>query len=392
MTSYPGTARRDDHLAVAERSHGDLITGTKSGFAHRLDWERYLVLGRDLRHAFTLSWVEVKGEGHLGSAFGICVSILLVAACCSPGPHLFMLRRVDPVDVLAALGLEGSGWAAPVHGGAGVGFAEHAPVAPASVMKVQVALAVERLIATGRLNGCERRVMKASGRTPGPTGISLMRDEVTMSVRDLVVGMLTISDNAATDELIALAGLEQINQILSELGMKQTVIRSDLRQMLEDIAHDTGFCSYAELVAHDPAVEGPPSAGEIRQRIAHAPALDPAHGTRTTAAEMVALLQAIWNDRAAPAEACRRVRDHMSRQLVMNRIAPAFDSTVKVAAKSGALLGVVRNEVAVLTLSDDAAYAVAVFTRKDPANTASPAAIDAAIGQIARCLVDDLRR
>ena len=37
--------------------------------------------------------------------------------------------------------------------------------------------------------------------------------------------------------------------------MKQTVIRSDLRQMLEDIAHDTGLCSYAEPVAHDPAVD-----------------------------------------------------------------------------------------------------------------------------------------
>lgn len=298
---------------------------------------------------------------------------------------------VDPRDVLVALGLDGSACAAPVHGDGRVGFAEHALVAPASVMKVQVALAVESLVASGRLNGSERRVLKASGRTPGPTGISLMRDEVTMSVRDLVVAMLTISDNAATDELIALVGLGQINQIVSDLGMKQTVIRSDLRQTLDGIARDADFASYAELVAHDPAVDGPPSADEIKRQIGQAAGLDPARGTHTTAAEMVALLQAVWSDRAAPAEACRRIRDVMGRQLVMNRIASGFDGTVKVAAKSGALLGVVRNEVGVVTFPDGAAYVVAVFTRKDPANAAAPAAIDTAIGQIASCLVNELR-
>lgn len=307
------------------------------------------------------------------------------------GPQLADTSVVDPRDVLAAVGLDGSACAAPVAGGRRVGFAEHTLVAPASVMKVQVALAVESLIATGRLNGSERRTMRASVRTPGPTGISLMRDEVTMSVRDLVVAMLTISDNAATDELIALVGLGQVNQIVVDLGLKRTVIRSDLGKMLDDIARDAGFAAYADLVAHDPAVDGAPSADEIRRRIGHGAALDPARGTRTTAAEMVALMQAIWSDRAAPAEACRRVRDAMSRQLVMTRIASGFDSTVKVAAKSGALLGVVRNEVAVVTFPDRAAYAVAVFTRKDPANTAAPAAIDTAIGQIAGCLVNELR-
>lgn len=42
--------------------------------------------------------------------------------------------------------------------------------------------------------------MRSEGRTPGPIGISLMRDEVSTSVRDLVVAMLTVSDNVATDE------------------------------------------------------------------------------------------------------------------------------------------------------------------------------------------------
>ena len=78
---------------------------------------------------------------------------------------------------------------------------------------------------------------------------------------------------------------------------------------------------------------------------------------------MVGLLQAIWSDAAAPAQACRRVREAMGRQLAMTRIASGFDDTVQ----------------------------VAVFTRKDPGSVAQPGAIDAAIGRIARSLVDELR-
>lgn len=278
-------------------------------------------------------------------------------------PAFVNTSAVDALDVVAALGLRGSWYAAPVGGGTGIGLAEHALVSPASVMKVQVALAVETLVATGRLDGSERRVMLPAGRTPGPTGISLMLDEVTMSVRDLVLGMLTISDNAATDELIGLVGLEQLNWLLTQFGMERTVISSDLRQMLEQIATDAGFATYAALVEHDPTVNGPPSADEIRHRVAQATALDPTRATRTTAAEMVALLQAIWSDAAAPAQACRRVREAMGRQLAMTRIASGFDHTVQ----------------------------VAVFTRKDPGSVAQPGAIDAAIGRIARSLVDELR-
>lgn len=81
----------------------------------------------------------------------------------------------------------------------------------------------------------------------------------------------------------------------------------------------------------------------------------------------------------------------MSRQLTRNRIASGFDNSVKVAAKSGALLGVVRNEVGVVSFPDGSAYAVAVFIRKRPDNATEPATIDAAIGQVARVLVGELR-
>jgi beta-lactamase class A len=62
-----------------------------------------------------------------------------------------------------------------------------------------------------------------------------------------------------------------------------------------------------------------------------------------------------------------------------------------VAAKSGGLLGIVRNEAGVVTFPDGAAYAVAVFTRCTTETTTDPALIDAGIGRIARALIDRLR-
>ena len=61
-----------------------------------------------------------------------------------------------------------------------------------------------------------------------------------------------------------------------------------------------------------------------------------------------------------------------------------------VAAKSGALLKVVRNEVGVVSYLDGSAFAVAVFTRQHHDNEFDATQVDAAIGQVARSLVEDL--
>jgi beta-lactamase class A len=112
---------------------------------------------------------------------------------------------------------------------------------------------------------------------------------------------------------------------------------------------------------------------------------------RTTPRDMTTLLRAIWQDEAGPAAACARVRFLMARQLSRARIASGFGPDAAIAAKSGALLGLVRNEVGVVTLPSGPAVAVAVFTRT-PDGDADPRHIDAAVGQAAAIAVEALRR
>jgi beta-lactamase class A len=130
-------------------------------------------------------------------------------------------------------------------------------------------------------------------------GISLLRDEVRMSVRDLVTLMLTISDNVATDELIALVGVDRINQLTAGLGLTATRITGDLRSLLDDMADEAGFADYPALAAHDQTAAPSPSLAQVRLRLDGSSALDPTRGWSTTAAGTVRLLQAIWTDTAA---------------------------------------------------------------------------------------------
>jgi beta-lactamase class A len=78
---------------------------------------------------------------------------------------------------------------------------------------------------------------------------------------------------------------------------------------------------------------------------------------------MATLLQQIWRDEAGPADGCAQIRQLMARQVARNRLAAAFGDGISVAAKSGSLLAVVRNEIGVVEYPDGARYAVAVFTR-----------------------------
>lgn len=291
---------------------------------------------------------------------------------------------------LAELGLSGAAYAVRVADGHGEGFNGDDLVSPASVMKIQIALAVENAIASGQLDGAALRILSPERRTPGPVGISLMRNEVTMSISDLVVAMLTISDNVATDELLDVVGIDEVNRVTRELGLEHTLITSSLQGALDDLAGEAGFRDYAALTAYEPG-DGGPTEEELDATVHASAVLNPARGTRTTAAETVRLLQAIWKDEAGPAEACRRVRWSMARQLTRDRIASAFAAPASVAAKSGGLLGVVRNEAAVVTFPGGDAYAVAVFTRRRADSRVDPGTVNRTIGEIARDLISRLR-
>jgi len=290
-------------------------------------------------------------------------------------------------EIFERAGCRGFLHAMTVDGRREVGLLPDDPVVPASVVKVLVALEAETRMADGRLDPVERVEVSA---IPGPVGFSLFQDHVELSVRDLVVIMLTISDNVATDALLDLVGLESVNAAATRLGLSDTQVGSNLRDLVDSIAEDAGFESWKAFqgwVAEEPA---PDALSAAQVRIWGSRALRTDAATRTTARDMTRLLRAIWTDQAGPPRACARVRELMARQLTRNRVASGFGLGVSVAAKSGGLMGVVRNEVAVVTFPDEPPYAVAVFTRTDRPHV-DERIVNAAIGEAAARAVAALR-
>ena len=275
-------------------------------------------------------------------------------------------------------------------------FALHADrqVVAASVIKVLIALEAETRFADGRLDPRERVVLRAGARTLGPTGFSLYDDDVEVSLRDMVVAMLTISDNPVTDALLDRVGINGANATAARLGLTGTAVAADLRTSIDSLGQGAGFAGWAEMTAWS---QGPHSPEEMRRAVRgmrSSAALTPELANRTTPRDMVTLLRLIWSDQAGPAPACERVRRIMARQLTRHRLASGFRPPARVAAKSGSLVGVVRGEVGVIQYPDGRGYAAAVFTRarlRQPGEYGhNEARMSAVIGTTAAAAVDAL--
>lgn len=291
--------------------------------------------------------------------------------------------------IFADAGCVGTLCAQDATGGREVGVSPDQPVVAASVIKVLVAVEVERQIADGRLDPSQRMRLAARSRTPGPVGFSLYDDDVEVSARDLLVPMLTISDNVATDALLAQVGIASCNATAIELGLRQTVIEQDLRATVDAIGQAAGFAGWDGLVAWSAESHTAAEEAVVQERVESAPPMQARTATRTTARDMCRLLRLIWTDQAATEDGSRHIRALMARQLTRHRLASAFPTPARVSAKSGGLLGVYRNEIGVIAYPDGRWYTVAIFTRATSPGS-DEGAINAAIGQAAARAIERL--
>lgn len=239
------------------------------------------------------------------------------------------------------------------------------PAVSASVVKVSIALETLTAFTDGRLDPAAVVELPAEDRTPGPTGLSASPADARAGLGELATPMLTISDNEAADVLLRRVGIAAVNTRSRALGLNDSVIVSDLRTMIASLAHDTGFPDWAAMTAWTDADQAPDALASFLSRLVAARALDPIKATRTTAADTAQLLRLVWRGQAGPADVCTRLRALLAGQVSRTRIASGFPPDVRVAAKSGSLMGVVRNEAAIVTDPDDRSWAVAVFTPAD---------------------------
>jgi beta-lactamase class A len=281
------------------------------------------------------------------------------------------------MDVFQQAGATGYIHAHDLDSGAEVGYRPDDPVVLASTFKIPVLLDLACRAVAGEIDLCERVRVPPADRIFGPTGISALYDEVELSVRDLAVSMMSVSDNAATDVLMAKLGCGQIQSRLQNLGLKRMRLDGDCRHIFSSITKDIGVTTAEEF------------ANATRDQLARWRSLDPERTNSGTPREMTDLLRMVWDDEAGPPEACAFVREVMAKQIWPHRLRSGFPGAVTIAAKTGTLPGI-RNDVGVVTYPEGGRYAVAVYTREESLEAVRPA-VDASVGKVARIAIDYLR-
>lgn len=108
----------------------------------------------------------------------------------------------------------------------------------ASMIKIVVLLELVRACARGQAEWRERITLRRSDRTLG-SGLLLDFDEgANLTLRDLAVLMMAISDNTATNILIDRLGKGAVNQAAREAGMTETELRNRIDFTLIEQSND----------------------------------------------------------------------------------------------------------------------------------------------------------
>jgi beta-lactamase class A len=98
----------------------------------------------------------------------------------------------------------------------------------ASSIKLAVLLELMRQAQEGRLSLEEKHTLRRSEMTVGDTEpiLTMLGDgTVTMTLRDLAIFMVVLSDNTATNILLDRLGMDSINEGVIRLGFKETKLR-----------------------------------------------------------------------------------------------------------------------------------------------------------------------
>lgn len=108
----------------------------------------------------------------------------------------------------------------------------------ASMIKIMVLFELVRQCARGQAQLWERMTLRQADKTRG-SGLLLDMDEgLNLTLRDLAVMMMSISDNTATNMLVDRLGKHAINEACREAGMYHTELRNKIDFDLIDQSHD----------------------------------------------------------------------------------------------------------------------------------------------------------
>jgi beta-lactamase class A len=119
----------------------------------------------------------------------------------------------------------------------------------ASAIKVPVLMEVYQQAQAGKFNLADTRRIESQDKTGGSGVLFELGDgTVQMTIHDLCILMILVSDNTATNMLIDLVGIPNVNQTLLSLGLKNTRLQRRMMDFTASLRGDENLSTPADGV------------------------------------------------------------------------------------------------------------------------------------------------
>jgi beta-lactamase class A len=257
--------------------------------------------------------------------------------------------------------------------GAEIFFEPDRPFPTASVFKIPVLIELLLQAEARHLSLDERVVVTETLKSPGSGVLKELTSAPALSLSDLAMLMIIISDNTATDILVHRVGTEAINRRLASWGLEVTRVPMDCRRLLFELAGrpDGPFTPDARLEVERIL--------KTSERVFTGRAYDGTDNNVTTPREMVRLLEMLVTDGWLSPWVRERALAYMRKQQVRDRLPFHLPPGADMAHKTGSIGGV-RNDAGILFV-DRGPVLVCAFARDLKVDIEGTAAI-AEVGRL----------
>lgn len=283
----------------------------------------------------------------------------------------------------AALDARSSFYAKHLPTGREIAIRADQPMNALSVIKIPIMVLAFRDAEAGRLDLDERYHIRPEDLRRGSGLLQAFAPGLEPTYLDLVTQMIITSDNTATDIMIERLGLERVNEMLAELGYRETRLRmttGDLFRKTWELLDPAN----AALSDREVFERGFPSDSGAPERH-FALEGDPAQWLgRITARDIGRMLEQIHNGELASRESSDEMIRILRRQFYSSRLPQRIRFRAGVAHKTGDWPPYAGNDVGILYY-EGGPTVVAVFTNQ---NRGDFFELEATIGRVAEDLVD----
>jgi beta-lactamase class A len=227
----------------------------------------------------------------------------------------------------------------------------------ASVIKVPVLVTLYEEVLAGRADLRERVTYRASAKVPGSGVLQDLDDGLTLTLRDLAVLMIIVSDNTAAEMLTVRLTKARVEAAMARYGLASIKMPLGVRALLYelvDLDHSRpGQYDEAKALLRQSAGSG-------------GRAVIPDQTDRGSPHDLCRLMESIGRHEILDEPSCEDILDILRRNKSDSRIPALLPKGTVVAHKTGTIRGV-RNDVGIVH-APSGPYAVAILSRGLPSD------------------------